>query len=88
MINSATSKPVKEEDKDFAGLDVAELTKPRQANGDLPEMAFLHLARDSGLIDQGTDAGLPFAGKAPDLGAFEFGMVKPKSRVEETTNQH
>ena len=68
--------PVKAEDKDFAGLDVAELIKPRQANGDLPEMAFLHLVRDSSLTDQGTDVGLPFAGKAPDLGAFEFGGVK------------
>ncbi len=68
--------PVKVEDKDFAGLDVAELIKPRQANGDLPEMTFLHLARASGLIDQGTDVGLPFAGKAPDLGAFEFGAAK------------
>ena len=68
--------PVKVEDKDFAGLDAAELIKPRQANGDLPEMTFLHLAQGSGLIDKGVDAGLPFAGKAPDLGAFESGAAK------------
>jgi Right handed beta helix region len=68
--------PVKVEEKDFAGLDVAELVKPRQANGDLPEMAFLHLAKGSGLIDKGVDVGLPFAGTAPDLGAFEFGAAK------------
>ena len=68
--------PVKVEEKGFVSLDVAELVKPRQANGDLPEMAFLHLAQGSELIDKGVDVGLPFVGKAPDLGAFEFGVVK------------
>lgn len=68
--------PVKVTDQDFAGLNDADLILPRQANGDLPEITFLHLARGSGLIDQGTDVGLPFAGKTPDLGAFEFGLVK------------
>lgn len=68
--------PVKVEEKDFAGLDTAELIKPRQADGGLPEMAFLHLAPGSELIDKGVDVGLPFAGKAPDLGAFEFGAGK------------
>ncbi len=68
--------PVRIEDRDFAGLDEAELVKPRQPNGDLPEIAFLHLAKSSGLIDRGSDVGLPFAGKAPDLGAFEFGQPK------------
>ncbi|MFT3869646.1 MAG: right-handed parallel beta-helix repeat-containing protein [Nibricoccus sp.] len=56
---------------DFAGLDEAELTQPRQANGDLPVMKLLHLATGSPAIDQGVDVGLPFNGKAPDLGAFE-----------------
>ncbi len=68
--------PVKVEERDFAGLDEADLTKPRQPDGSLPEIAFLHLAPGSGLIDKGVDVGLPFAGKAPDLGAFEFGAVK------------
>ena len=72
--------PVTVEEKDFASLDAAELTKPRQANGDLPEIAFLHLAPGSGLIDQGVAVGLPFAGKAPELGAFEFGAVGKKER--------
>ena len=59
---------MKVEEKDFASLDDAELTHPRQENGALPEMRFLRVAPGSGLIDKGADAGLPFAGKAPDLG--------------------
>lgn len=31
----------------------------------------MHLAAGSDLIDAGVDLGLPFKGKAPDLGAFE-----------------
>ncbi|MHA3772384.1 right-handed parallel beta-helix repeat-containing protein [Verrucomicrobiota bacterium sgz303538] len=68
--------PVKIDDSDFEGLDEAELTKPRQANGDLPEISFMHLQKGSNLIDRGTDVGLPFAGHAPDLGAFESGQEK------------
>ncbi len=68
--------PVRVEDKDFASLDAAELIQPRRANGELPEIRFLHLAPGSELIDRGMDVGLPFAGKAPDLGAFEFGTAK------------
>lgn len=63
--------PVEIGDKDFASLKEADLTQFRQANGDLPEIAFLHLAPGSGAIDKGTDVGLPFTGPAPDLGAFE-----------------
>jgi hypothetical protein len=58
---------------DFAGLDEADLIKPREANGDLPKVPFLHLAAGSGAIDRGVDVGRPFSGRAPDLGAFEFG---------------
>ncbi|HEX8295601.1 MAG TPA: DUF4990 domain-containing protein [Chthoniobacteraceae bacterium] len=69
--------PVKVDQEDFASLNEAELFAPRQANGDLPDVPFLRLVRGSDLIDAGSDAGLPFAGKAPDLGAFEFGQTKP-----------
>lgn len=44
---------------------------PRQADGSLPEIDFLHLAKGSDLIDAGVETGLPFFGEAPDLGAFE-----------------
>lgn len=57
---------------DFQSLDEAELTRPRQANGDLPETRFLHLTSTSEAIDRGVDVGRPFYGRAPDLGAFEY----------------
>ncbi|MFT3780813.1 MAG: right-handed parallel beta-helix repeat-containing protein [Nibricoccus sp.] len=63
--------PIKLSAADFLGLDEAELIKPRQKNGDLPEIKLLHLAKGSAAVDRGVDVGLPFHGKAPDLGAFE-----------------
>ncbi|MFT4046324.1 MAG: DUF4990 domain-containing protein [Solimonas sp.] len=56
---------------DFISLDEAQLTAPRQANGDLPVITYAHLAPGSRLIDAGVDVGVPYNGKAPDLGAFE-----------------
>ncbi len=47
----------------------------RQADGSMPAIGFLHLAAGSPLIDKGTNVGLPFAGAAPDLGAYEFGLA-------------
>jgi hypothetical protein len=60
---------------DFLSLAESQLTAPRQANGDLPLIAFARLADGSDLIDQGTPAGFAFHGAAPDLGAFEHGAV-------------
>ena len=57
--------------KDFASLDEHELVLPRQANGDLPAIRFLHPVPKSAPIDKGVDLGFPFHGVAPDLGAFE-----------------
>jgi hypothetical protein len=57
--------------KDFISLDETQLTLSRKTNGSLPDIAFLHLAPGSDLIDAGTDVGLKFNGKAPDIGAFE-----------------
>ncbi len=47
----------------------------RQADGSMPAIGFLHLAAGSPLIDKGTNLGFPFAGAAPDLGAYEFGLA-------------
>ena len=58
-------------DKDFLSLDESQLVQPRQPNGDLPLMTFLHLSEGSSLIDKGVEAGFPFRGPRPDLGAFE-----------------
>jgi len=43
----------------------------RQADGSLPVLPNFSLAATSGLIDKGTNVGLPYHGRAPDLGAFE-----------------
>lgn len=58
---------------DFQSLEEDQLTRPRTEEGALPQMTFLHLVPNSDLVDGGVDLGLPFQGKAPDLGAFEAG---------------
>lgn len=59
-------------EEDFQSLDISQLIAPRKADGSLPDIAFMHLAPDGNLIDKGVDVGLPFNGKGPDIGAFEF----------------
>jgi hypothetical protein len=56
---------------DFESLDANGIDGPRGADGSLPKLKFLHIAKTSPLIDAGTDVGQAFNGKAPDLGAFE-----------------
>lgn len=58
---------------DFISSDTTGVRGPRNPDGSLPEINFLHLTGNSPLVDIGTDVGLPFNGSAPDLGAFEFG---------------
>ncbi len=65
---------------DFLSIDHVQILRPRQANGSLPLIDFLHLSPTSNLIDKGTNVGLLFEGSAPDLGAFEF---KPYTAVED-----
>jgi hypothetical protein len=60
---------------DFVSTDTGGITVRRNADGRLPESAFMRLAPTSSLIDAGVSVGLPFGGKAPDLGAFETGTV-------------
>ena len=55
------------------GIEGTGALGPRKADGSLPDVDFLHLAAMSRMIDRGTDVGLPFAGGAPDLGAYEYG---------------
>lgn len=62
---------------DFMSLDESLLTAPRQSNGDLPYIALLQLVSNSDLMNAGTNAGFAFAGAAPDLGAFEYGINPP-----------
>lgn len=58
-------------DADFLSLDPSVLDDPRQEDGSLPSINFLHLASGSDLVNTGIDVGLPYNGSAPDLGAFE-----------------
>lgn len=64
---------------DFLSIDASLLSSPRQANGDLPKIQFLHLTTGSDLIHSGTDiSSLTYDGDGnlwhspPSLGAFEF----------------
>jgi hypothetical protein len=58
-------------DTQFRSVSTSGWDVPRRPNGRLPVLPYLRLACDSDLIDAGTDVGLPYEGKAPDLGAFE-----------------
>ncbi|TAK97639.1 MAG: pectate lyase [Verrucomicrobia bacterium] len=62
---------------DFMSLDESLLTLPRQADGSLPYIAFAQLVSSSDLVNAGTNAGFVYAGTAPDLGAFEYGLKPP-----------
>ncbi len=58
---------------------MAGILGPRNADGSLPNVDFLKLKKGSRAIDKGEDLGFPFAGEAPDLGAFEYGMPSSSS---------
>lgn len=58
---------------DFISLDTTLILLPRNNDGSLPEITFMHLQPDSKFIDAGTDVGLSFEGLAPDLGCYEYG---------------
>lgn len=58
---------------DFQSIDDTQLLWPRNDDGSLPVITFLHLMTGSDLIDAGTViAGLPYNGTKPDLGCFEY----------------
>jgi hypothetical protein len=56
---------------DFISTDPEGSDGPRNKNGSLPVLDFMKLRKGSGMIDAGIDVGLPYKGKAPDLGCFE-----------------
>lgn len=65
--------PMTVTDADFVSVNSMGMDGPRQADGSLPNISFLHLASGSKLIDAGVNVGMPFSGNSPDLGAFEGG---------------
>jgi hypothetical protein len=61
---------------DFASTSDTPCTGSREADGSMPAACtMLHLAAGSKMIDKGTNVGLPYAGTAPDLGAYEYGAA-------------
>jgi len=58
---------------DFESLDDTGTDGPREADGSLPKLPFLHLVEGSDLIDAGVDVDLAYNDAAPDIGAFETG---------------
>jgi hypothetical protein len=58
---------------DFVSIEPSAAYGPRNADGSLPVITFMHLAAGSDLIDKGTYIGLPYYGILPDLGCFEYG---------------
>jgi hypothetical protein len=60
---------------DFRSTDDTGADGPRQSDGSLPHIEYMHLTAGSDLIDAGVNVGLPYAGTAPDLGCFETGLT-------------
>src|SRR5438067_1565346 len=59
---------------DVQSVDETVAVAPRQADGTLPVWPFLRPVAGGRLIDKGVNIGEPYAGAAPDLGAFEDGL--------------
>ena len=72
LIDNSLNTRLPVSEKDFLSLDKSLLAYPRQADGSLPQIDFMHLQQGSVLIDKGIDVGLMYCGNSPDVGAFEF----------------
>lgn len=57
--------------RDFDSVAASGWDAPRKPDGSLPDVPMFHPAAGSQVLDRGVDVGLPYRGKAPDLGAFE-----------------
>jgi MYXO-CTERM domain-containing protein len=77
--------PVSVSNADFISVDKALALMPRQADGSLPNVPFVQLVEGSDLIDKGEDVSLPFTGKAPDLGAYEWGQSSAVAPIDAST---
>jgi hypothetical protein len=53
------------------GFDTTGVRGPRNTDGSLPIIQFMHLNPSSDLVNNGTDVGLPYNGSVPDIGCFE-----------------
>jgi len=73
------------DESDFISVDTTGISGPRQSDGSLPEVGFMHLAPGSDLINAGIDLGFSFLGSAPDLGAFETSVGVGVKQLSEST---
>ena len=65
---------------------IAGMLGPRKADGSLPDVDFLKLKKGSRAMDKGESIGFPFAGDAPDLGAFEYGLSSSSANVSSSSS--
>ncbi|MBN2744707.1 MAG: hypothetical protein JXR39_12510 [Marinilabiliaceae bacterium] len=70
---------------DFTTSWYTQLSAPRKSDGSLPDLNLWKLVANSDLIDKGTNVGLAFAGSAPDMGPFEYGLYSSIPLVEAET---
>ncbi len=68
-------------ESDFESVDVSQMNKPREADGSLPKITFMHLTKESTFIDKGLDVKLLYSGKAPDLGCFEYTTLAAPTKL-------
>ena len=69
---------------DFQSLDTTLILAARQADGSLPDVAFMRLQANSALIDAGIDVNLWYNGQAPDLGCYEADGEHHEPEPEDT----
>ena len=69
---------------DFQSLDTTLILAARQADGSLPDVAFMRLQANSALIDAGIDVNLWYNGQAPDLGCYEADGEHHEPKPEDT----
>jgi hypothetical protein len=60
---------------DFISVDTTGVRGPRKPDGSLPDITFMHLVSNSQFVDAGINVGLPYIGRAPDLGCFESNVL-------------
>jgi hypothetical protein len=82
VANNSWGLPVTVSAADFQSVSTAGWDAPRKPDGTLPLMPHLRLASGSGLIDKRVDVGSPYAGKAPDMGAFQERIRRPNIAPE------
>ncbi len=86
--NSWNTTGVTTNSGDFVSLDTSLILAARNADGSFTT-TFMNLIAGSDLIDAGLDVGLPYAGKHPDLGYYEKGIIDqfPPALTAQNTSQ-